>query len=86
MKEITAVSAQGSCCQLSLVGSVRSLFPSWWLSPTQAGAALTAQGWISIISHSYLMSSMTEDWLQLPAHRHLMPLQNLKIFKAFTWI
>lgn len=86
MKEIIAVSTQDPCCQLSLMWSVCSLFPSWWLSPRQAEAAPTAQGWISIISHSCLVSSMTEDWLQLPEHRHLIPFQNLKIFKAFTWM
>lgn len=86
MKEIIAVSVEGPCCQLFLMWSVCSLFPSWWLSPRQAEAALIAQGWISIISPSYLVSSMTEDWLQLPEHRHLMPLQNLKIFKAFLWM
>lgn len=66
MKEIIAVSAQGPCCQLSLMGNVCSLFRSWWLSPRQAEAALAAQGWIRIISHSYLVDSVTEDCLQLP--------------------
>lgn len=64
---------------LSIISDVGCLLSvSFLVAQPQAGrqaeAALTAQGWISIISHSYLISSMTADWLQLTEHRHLMPI------------